>query len=441
MKTLNLFSGLLFVVVASEARLLAAVKYEPYTFTTIAGASGKSGSEDGASARFKTPVGIVIDDLGNLYVGDIGNHTIRMLKPSGSNWVVTTIAGTVGVSGTIDGEAGVARLFEPAPTTIDHEGNLYCSIYNQHVLRKLTREGTSWVVSTIGVPRRPGAADGTNGIARFNFPSAVVADRVGNLYVSDSENHLIRRVTQQGTNYNVTTIAGLVANPGHANGIGKTARFAGPNHITIDHLGNLFVIDLYSSLVRKLSPKGEEWEVSTIAGRPGAFGNADGLGAAAQFGQMNCIAADKTGNLYVAEQNTLRKLTLVGTNWHVTTLAGRYGSAAPVNGTGSAAKFVALSTIILDKDGNVYACDSGDHTIRKGIPNPVLSSSGPAFGFRGGPFGFEFVAQSNRVVVVQSSPDLASWASVWTNSPAEASRFSDPQDKASDRRFFRALMR
>ena len=168
----------------------------PYTFVTIAGTAGNSGGNDGTNriAQFHWPEGITVDTNGNLYVVDNYEMTVRKVAPVGTNWVVTTIAGTAGNNGSANGTNGVAQFNEPASITVDGLGQLYVADYGYNTIRKVTPVGTNWVVSTIaGTAGSGGPADGTNGSAQFNNPSGITVDTNGNLYVADFYNSTIRK--------------------------------------------------------------------------------------------------------------------------------------------------------------------------------------------------------------------------------------------------------
>src|ERR1017187_2674685 len=198
----------------------------PYTFTTFAGNSGY-GSADGtnSAARFAGNIGAVVDSAGNVYVTDFYNATIRKVTPVGTNWVVTTIAGLAGSPGSADGTNSAARFFNPDGVAVDSAGNLYVADDGSDTIRKVTPVGTNWVVTTIaGLASHSGSANGTGSAARFNNPSDVRLDSTGNIYVADTSNHTIRKLALIGTSWVVTTIAGLAGSPGSADGTGSAAR-------------------------------------------------------------------------------------------------------------------------------------------------------------------------------------------------------------------------
>jgi sugar lactone lactonase YvrE len=371
---------------------LAQANYStPYTFTTIAGTAGNTGGNDGTNggAQFFSPKGIAVDTNGNLYVVDNNENTIRKVALVGTNWVVTTIAGTAGSAGSADGTNGAAQFNGPVGITVDSLGQLYVADYGYNTIRKVTPVGTNWVVSTIaGTAGSGGPADGTNGSAQFNNPSGITVDTNGNLYVADFYNSTIRKVAPVGTNWVVTTIAGQAQVYKSTDGTGTNALFYGPSSITIDGLGNLYVADTYNYTIRMLTPAGTNWVVTTIAGQVGTSGSLDGTNFAAQFNYSKGITADGAGNLYVADtsNNTIRKVAPVGTNWVVSTLAGVADSSngGSTDGTGASALFSNPDGIAVDGAGNLYVGDTLNGTIRKGqnvavlaVPNLTIGLTAP----------------------------------------------------------------
>ena len=268
--------------------------------TTLAGQAGANGSADGTgnAARFNNPADLTADSSGNIYVADANNNTIRKITPAG---VVATVAGQAGVSGSAGGTGSAARFNSPSDAAVDSAGNLYVSDSLNHTIRKITPAG---VVSTIaGLAGARGSADGSGGSARFFAPEGSAIDSSGNLYVADTDNHTIRRITATGV---VSTLAGLAGASGSSDGVDSSARFFYPADVTVDGAGNLYVIDTDNHTLRKITTSGV---VSTVAGQAGASGSADGAGNSARFFYPTGIAADVSGNLYVADTNnqTIRK--------------------------------------------------------------------------------------------------------------------------------------
>ena len=254
--------------------------------STIAGFPGTPGSANGvgSNARFGQPQGVAVDNAGNIYVADFGNSTVRKMTLSGTNWVVSTVAGLAGNRGSADGAGTNAQFYSPYGVAVDGATNLYVADYQENTIRKITPSGTNWLASTIaGLAGNPGHADGTNSDARFLAPEYIAVDSNGNLFVTDSDNYTIRKITPEGTNWVVTTFAGLAGNFGAADGTGTNAQFHFPDGIALDRSGNLYVSDSGNETVRKVTSAGV---VTTLAGSshsPGNYGSADGTGTNARF--------------------------------------------------------------------------------------------------------------------------------------------------------------
>jgi uncharacterized delta-60 repeat protein len=355
---------------SSNASLIVTI---PYTFATLAGSTAY-GSADGtgSAAGFYHPTGVAVDTNGNVYVADYANHTIRKVTPAG---VVTTLAGLAGSFGTNDGTGSVARFYYPAGVAVDTNGNVYVADQNNHTIRQVTPAG---VVTTLaGSAGASGTNDGTGVAARFSHPNGVAVYSNGSVYVADYSNDTIRQVTPVGTNWVVTTLAGLAGSAGSADGTGSAARFHYPAGVAVDTKGNVYVADQYNDTIRQVTPIGTNWVVTTLAGLAGSAGSADGTGSAARFAWPTGVAVDTNGNVYVADylNDTIRKVAPVGTNWIVTTLAGLAGSAGSADGTGSTARFSNPSGAGVDATGNVYVADSANNTMRKGavsVGPPVI---------------------------------------------------------------------
>jgi sugar lactone lactonase YvrE len=330
--------------------------YERYAFKTVAGLAGEAGSVDGAAsdARFNHPSGAAVDSAGNIYVGDSNNNTIRKITPTG---VVSTLAGLPGSQGSDDGTGSAARFFHPYGITVAPDDNIYVADLDNHTIRKVTPAG---VVTTLaGEALSQGSADGTGNAARFRSPISLAADTAGNIYVADGNNCTIRKITPAGV---VTTLAGSAGSCGYADGNGSAARFDLLRGVAVDGAGNVYVADTFNYTIRKISPNAD---VTTLAGLPGTMGSADGTGSAARFNHPWGLASDIAGNLYVADtdNSTIRKVTPAGV---VTTLAGLVGTQGSADGAGSAARFNHTIGLTVDTSGNLFVPDGGNQTIRVG---------------------------------------------------------------------------
>ncbi len=347
---------------------------QPYTFATIAGLAAQEATvqtaADGSNsgARFYSPYRCALDNAGNLYVSD--GNSIRRVSLVGTNWVVTTLAGTGLDHGTMNGSNGIAQFNYPQGVAVYAAGSLYVADTYNNAIRKVMAVGTNWVVTTLaGLAGAPnGTNDGTNGSARFNMPYGVAVDSHTNLYVADTLNDTIRKVMAVGTNWVVTTIAGTALSGGALDGTNSSALFDSPAAIAVDTNGNLYVSDSGNNTIRKIDQIGTNWVVSTLAGQAGTSGAADGTNSAARFNGPFGIAVDAFTNLYVSDgnNNTIRRIRPVGTNWVVSTLAGSPQVSGATDGTGSAALFNVPDGIAVDQSGNLYVCDSANYTIRQG---------------------------------------------------------------------------
>jgi DNA-binding beta-propeller fold protein YncE len=339
--------------------------------STIAGFAGISGTNDGvgSNARFNFPAAVAFDVAGNLYVADYLNETIRKITPVGTNWVVTTIAGMAGSYGSADGTGSDAQFGYPSGIAVDSATNIYVADYGNSTIRELTLVGTNWVVSTIaGSVGQPGTSDGTGSDAQFGYPSGITVDNATNIYVADSGNRTIRKITLIENNWVVSTIAGSAGNPGTSDGTGTNAQFDGPAGIVVDRSGNLYVAD---TAIRKINSAGV---VSTLAGSP-TSGSADGTGSSAQFNRLQGIALDSAGNIYVADSfnNEIRKVTSAGL---VRTLAGQAVTAGSTDGTGGDARFNIPEGVAVDSADNIYVADFDNNTIRQISSAGVVSTLG-----------------------------------------------------------------
>ncbi|MDO8414123.1 MAG: hypothetical protein Q7S51_10080 [Gallionellaceae bacterium] len=332
--------------------------------SALAGTAGVAGNSDGsgAAASFNYPQGIATDSAGNIYVADTFNYTIRKITAIGA---VSTLAGTAGAAGSSDGNGTAAWFFAPYSLTSNSAGNLYVTDTYNHTIRKITTAG---VVSTFaGAAREFGSSDGSGAAAHFMNPYGIASDIAGNLYVADSSNHIIRKMTGAGL---VTLFAGAAGVAGSTDGSGAASRFYYPHWIASDNAGNLYVADTDNHTIRKITPAGV---VSTFAGTAGVAGNSDGSGAAASFNYPEGLTSDSAGNLYVVDRgnNTIRKITTAGL---VSTFAGTAGVFGSSDGSGTAARFTSPYGLARDNAGNLYVADTGNSTIRKITTAGVVST-------------------------------------------------------------------
>lgn len=382
-------------------RTLAAITF---TFSTLAGSPApliNSQDGTGTAAQFDAPYGVAVDRAGNLYVADTLNNTVRKISPGGA---VVTLAGSPGEEGNTNATGAAARFNEPFGVAVDEAGNVYVADASNNAIRKITPAGA---VTTVAGGGAAGSSDGTGTAARLDEPRGVAVDVNGTIYVADYDNHLIRKITAAGV---VTTLAGQADVAGNADGVGTAATFRGPNGIAVDASGIVYVADTGNRAIRRISASGAvttvgqglttprgvavdannrilvadlgahairtvaaDGTVATLAGSPGTPGTADGSGTAARFHFPGGIAVSTDGTAYVADtdNDTIRAIASSGS---VTTIAGQAGRSSSADGQGAAARFEDPFSTAVDANGVVYVADSAAHVIRRITPDGVVTT-------------------------------------------------------------------
>jgi sugar lactone lactonase YvrE len=332
--------------------------------STLAGATGQEGSTDGVSeARFRLPDAVALDGNGHLFVADTGNHTIRQVALS--TGAVSSVAGSADQMGVQDGTGADATFYSPFGVVGDGQGNLYVADTGNHTIRKVV-VSTGAVITIAGAAGQPGYQDRNGTIARFQSPTGVALDEGGNLYVADAGNHIIRQVIL--ATGEVQTLAGA-PDPDSVDAVGTVARFNGPQSVTLDGAGHLYIADTSNHTIRQLNLATRE--VQTVAGVAGEVDSIDAFGIDARFNTPTGVVSDRQGNLYVAEygSSTIRRV-IVATQ-EVQTLAGAAGEVDSIDAVGVAARFNGPQSVAIDGVGNLYVADVGNHAIRK-----VVTASG-----------------------------------------------------------------
>ena len=339
-----------------------------WTSTTIAGLPGATGTVNGvgSAARFNEPAGVAVDPgTGVVYVAERLNFAVRALTPTNNSgtitWTVSTLAGQPGTAGSLDATGTSARFEGPFYVTLQgtgSSGTLYvCDGVDDTVRTVALSNGL--VTTVAGDPLFSGFHDGTGTGVLFGEPYSITLDGQGNAFIVDGVDQLVREMVL--STHTVTTIAGIV---GGVDASGTAARFENPRGVAVDSTGNIYVADTFEESIRKITPAGV---VTTIAGQNGIPGSADGTGSAAGFDIPYGVAVDSAGNVYIADSgnNTIRFMTPGGV---VTTIAGLAHNAGSANGVGSAARFNSPRALAVDSAGNIYVADTNSSTIREIVP-------------------------------------------------------------------------
>lgn len=260
--------------------------------------------------------------------------------------------------GAVDGPLAVAKFNWPGNLGFDAAGNLYIADTGNHTIRKLSPDG---VVSTVA-----GKAGDTNGPNSLLSIEGMAVDAAGNLYVTNGD-----QLQKVGANGKLVTLAtgGKADTP--LDGPLGSARFFNISSLAADTAGNLYLPD--QSVIRKITPAGM---VSTLAGRIGAFGTRDGVGSAAEFFSPGYLTVDAQGNVYVVDGFAIRKITPAGA---VTTLAGQSSQRGTADGAGAQARFLLPTAISVDGDGVIYVADDDGGVVRRVSPTGEVRTIAGAF--------------------------------------------------------------
>jgi sugar lactone lactonase YvrE len=334
--------------------------------TTFAGTPGVTGSADGMgpAASFNQPAGIVADGVGNLFVSDYGNQTIRQIVVA--TGAVTTIAGTAGMAGSTDAIGAAARFSGPTGLAMDGPTVLFVADNTTDVIRQIALS-TDTVTTIAGSPGASGTCDGTGSGAAFEHPWGLIygvstaCPTPGCLYIADNQGETVRMLALSSDA--VTTIAGMPGATGNTDGVGAAAGFNGPLELALDGSGlNLLVSDSFNDTIRQVALQTNT--VTTLAGSAGLHGTTDGVGINARFFYPQGLATDGSGNLDVAD--TLNgEIRQIGTTGVVTTVAGAAPRIGSADATGAAASFNQQWAVTSDGAGHLFVADAGNNTIRQ----------------------------------------------------------------------------
>lgn len=319
--------------------------------------SGIQGFKDGPSstAQIDGPNGLTVDRYGNVYFSDMGNHRVRKI----SKGYVTTIAGS-GSPGLEDGKGENAKLNGPTGLCVDKQGNIIVADYYNHCIRKITPDG---YVTTIAGTGRAGYADGTGRYAAFNYPIAVACDSKNNIYVADTYNNTIRKISPSGE---VTTFIGD-GRPGYKDGDARTARINQPLSLSMDMYDNLYIVDSRNKAIRKVSPSGVASTLidSKFTGYTDSTKSVLNLSFTTVTGGGGGVLIEPDAhNLYIADGGTYSVIRINLVKKLITVLAGN-GQPGFKNGDNKTARFNGPVEVSIDKDRNLYIADYRNESIRK----------------------------------------------------------------------------
>jgi len=333
----------------------------PNSFATLVGtrAAGfnlESGS--GLASQLYAPETVTLDSAGNLYIADKGNHRIRKVTRSG---LISTVAGSGQLGSSGDGGLAInAAMNQPNGVAVDSAGNLYIADTNNHRIRKVTVAGLMTTIAGTGIDGYSG--DGSAATqAQLDTPVGIILDGAGNLLIADAGNHRVRKLNLSSGL--ITTIAGNGYGSGGDGGQATQAQLNFPTSVALDSAGNLYISDTSNHQVRKVSPAGI---ITRFAGTGTAgFSGDGGAATSAQFTAPGGLTADAAGIIYITDQGNhrVRKVAIDGT---ITTVAGNGTTTSPTSDEGGVAANASLNApagVVVDSAGNLFIADTYNHRV------------------------------------------------------------------------------
>ncbi|HEY5802452.1 MAG TPA: gluconolaconase [Lysobacter sp.] len=322
----------------------------PFAWTArleLLAGDGVSGTRDGATlqARFADPYGVAVASDGTVFVADAGDS--NRIRRIGRDGVVSTVAGSV--EGFVDGTGMAAAFNTPSGLALDSAGNLYVADTGNHGIRKVSPQG---VVSTVAGTGTPGHRDGPGAQAQFNGPIGVAVDKHGRVYVADTYNDRIRVIAPDGV---VSTLAGGEF-PGYQDGLGAQARFDTPTGLAIDGFGRIWVADTRNNAIRRVTPRGD---VDTVL--RGAPEDANPV-----VHRPLSLAIAHDGVVYIAENSrgTVLQFTR-DERWSVITGAAKEQRLSRPAG------------LAIDGDGGLYVADAASYRVHRIVPASTTPAAPP----------------------------------------------------------------
>ena len=323
---------------------------QQYVISTIAGGAPPTTPNKALAASIGDPTRVATDAAGNVYFGSL--HSVFKVDAAGT---LTRFAGNGRAGNSGDGgPALAAQLSFPMGIAIDAAGNVFVADRDASVVRKIAANGTISTVAGSGTPGYMG--DGGAAIsAQINGPFGIALDSAGSLYIADTTNNVVRKVSPDGT---ISTVAGT-GTPGYLGdgGAARSAWLNGPEGVAVDAAGNLYIADTFNGRIRRV---GTDGIITTAAGigSTGIFSGDGGPAISAALSLPPDVATDRAGNLYIADFGNSRVRMV--TNGIITTAAGRNDGVPPIDGEEAVnARFEGPTGLTVDRGGNIYFVESG----------------------------------------------------------------------------------